>query len=289
VQAGRIELSGSLNSGVIVNNGGVLALGTTTGIRTVNGSLAVNAGGTFRVHLNGTTTGTQYDQLRLNNVTSTITLAGTLDIIAAAGLASGSTFRILDNSLSNAAITGNFAGLPQNAEFYEDGQWWRISYTGGTGNDVELTRITPTPWQTWQLTNFPADVNDPAVVGASVDIEGDGLGNLLEYTFAGNPNVASQTPLPQVSVLGGKLALTFTRVLANTDLTIVVQGADNAAGPWTDLAASVNGGATAPLVVGVTVTEIGTGATRSVEVRDVYLTTDPAHPRRFMRVQVAKP
>jgi len=288
VQAGRIELSGSLNSGVIVNNGGVLALGTTTGIRTVNGSLAVNAGGTFRVHLNGTTVGTQYDQLRLNNVSSILTLGGTLDIIAVAGLASGSTFRILDNSLSNAAVVGTFSGLPQNAEFYEDGQWWRISYTGGTGNDVELTRITPTPWQVWQLTNFPADVNDPAIVGLSVDIEGDGLWNLLEYTFGGNPNVASRTPLPQVSVLGGRLALTFTRVVANTDLTMVVQGADNAAGPWTDLATSVNGAATVPLVGGVLVAETGAGATRNVEVRDLYLTTDPLHPRRYMRVQVTK-
>ena len=288
IQGGRVELSGSLNSGVTVNNGGVLALGTSTGIRTVNGGLAVNAGGIFRVHLNGTTAGTQYDQLRLNNAASTVTLGGTLDLIAAAGLASGSTFRILDNSPSNAAIIGTFDGLPQNAEFYEDGQWWRISYTGGTGNDVELTRITPTPWQTWQLTNFPADVNDPAIAGAFVDIEGDGLGNLLEYTFGGNPYVASQAALPQVGVLGGRLALTFTRVVANTDLTIVVQGADNAAGPWTDLAASVNGGATAPLV-GVTVTETGAGATRSVEVRDLYLMNNPAHPTRFMKVQVTKP
>jgi autotransporter-associated beta strand protein len=287
IQAGRIELSGSLNSGVTVNSGGVLALGTSTGIRTVNGGLAVNAGGTFRVHINGTTAGSQYDQLRLTNGNSTATLGGTLDLIAVAGLASGSTFRILDISPSTVAVSGTFAGLPQNAEFYEDSQWWRISYTGGTGNDVELTRITPTPWQTWQLTNFPNDVNNSAIVGASVDIEGDGLVNLLEYTFGGNPSVASPTSLPQVSMLGGRLALTFTRVVANTDLTITVQGADNAAGPWTSLAASVNGGVTAPLGA-ATVTETGSGATRSVEVRDLYLTTDPMHPKRFMKVQVTK-
>ena len=270
-------------------SGGVLAFGAATGIRTVNGNLAVNAGGTLRVRLNGTTAGTQYDQLRLTNATSTAALAGALDIIAAPGLASGSTFRILDISPSTAAVTGNFAGLPQNAEFYEDGQWWRISYTGGTGNDVVLTRITPTPWQTWQATQFPTAVNNPAIAGDLVDIEPDGLVNLIEYAFGGNPTVAAQTPLPQASTLGGKLAITFTRIVANTDITITVQGADNLAGPWTDLAASVNGAATAPLLAGVTVIETGSGATRSVEVRDLYLTSDPLHPRRSMRVQVTRP
>jgi autotransporter-associated beta strand protein len=289
VLAGRIELDGSLNSGVSVS-GGVLAFGTATGIRTANGNLAVNAGGTLRIRLNGTTAGTQYDQLRLINAASTVTLAGTLDLIAAPSLASGSIFRILDISPSTAAVTGNFAGLPQNAEFYEDGQWWRISYTGGTGNDVVLTRITPTPWQTWQLTQFPTAVNNPAVAGYFVDFDKDSLVNLSEYALGGNPTVAAQTPLPQVSVLGGKLALTFTRTVANTDITITVQGTDNLAGPWTDLAASVNGAAMASLLGGgVTITETGTGATRSVEIRDLYLTTDPVHPRRFMRVQVTKP
>ncbi len=291
VLAGRIELSGSLNSGVTLSSGGLLAFGTATGIRTVNGNLAVNVGGTLRVRLNGTTAGTQFDQLRLTNATSTATLTGALDLIAAPGLPAGSTFRILDISNSTAAVTGNFAGLPQNAEFYEDGQWWRISYTGGTGNDVVLTRITPTPWQIWQAAQFPSAVNDPNTAGLLVDFERDGLVNLLEYALGGNPTVATPAPLPQVSVLGGKLALTFTRTLANTDITLTVQGADSPAGPWTDLAASVNGTATAVLPggVGVTVTETGTGATRSVEVRDLYLTSDPLHPKRFLRVEVTKP
>ena len=37
---------------------------------------------------------------------------------------------------------------------------------------------------------------------------------------------------------------------------------------------------------GATATETGTGATRTVEVRDIYPTTDPAHPIRFLRLQV---
>jgi autotransporter-associated beta strand protein len=287
VQVGRIELGGSLNGSVAVS-GGVLAFGPATGIRTVNGSLAVNAGGTFRVRLNGPTAGTEYDRLSLVNAASTVTLAGTLDLIAAPGLTAGSTFRILDNSAIG-PVTGTFAGLPQNTEFYEDGQWWRISYTGGTGNDVILTRITPAPWQLWQLANFPADVNNPEIVGDFVDVEQDGIVNRLEYAFGGDPMDAAETPLPHPSILGGRLTIAFTRVVANTDLTITVQGADNADGPWTNLASSVNAAATTPHLGGVTVTETGTGATRSVEVRDLYLTTDPLHPTRFLRVQVTRP
>jgi hypothetical protein len=73
---------------------------------------------------------------------------------------------------------GTFTGLPQNAEFYEDGQWWRISYTGGTGNDVVLTRITPTPWHAWRLAKFSqVDVNNSAISGELADVERDGIVN----------------------------------------------------------------------------------------------------------------
>jgi len=289
IQAGRIELGGSLNGSVTVTGTGVLAFGAATGIRTANGSLAVNAGGTFRVRVNGPTAGTDYDQLKLTNAASSITLAGTLDLIAAPSLAVGSTFRIIDNSASAAPVSGTFAGLPQDSEFYEDGQWWKISYTGGTGNDVVLTRVAATQWHAWLTTNFPADLNHPTVTGDLVDAEKDGLVNRVEYAFGGNPNASAQTPLPLTGVLGGRLAITFTRVVGNNDITLTVQGADTPAGPWTDLAASAAGAATVVVTAGATVTETGSGATRSVEVRDLYLTSDPQHPARVLRVQVTRP
>ena len=34
--------------------------------------------------------------------------------------------------------------------------------------------------------------------------------------------------------------------------------------------------------------ESGSGDVRAVEVRDLYLRSDPAHPRRFMRLQVER-
>lgn len=41
------------------------------------------------------------------------------------------------------------------------------------------------------------------------------------------------------------------------------------------------------LVAGVNVAETGAGPLRTVEVRDLYLITDPAHPRRFLRLHAA--
>jgi autotransporter-associated beta strand protein len=209
VQAGTLDLAGSLNSSVSVD-GGVLALGAATGIRTVNGSLTVNSGGALRIRINGTTAGSQYDQLRLTNAASTATLNGTLDLVAAPGLAAGGTFRIVDNSGSSTAITGTFTGLPQNAEFYEDGQWWRISYTGGTGNDVVLTRIAPTAWQSWQATHFGTAANDPAIAGPAADLERDAIVNFLEFALGLDPNAASVLPISLVKN-GATLEFTYSR------------------------------------------------------------------------------
>jgi hypothetical protein len=144
--------------------------------------------------------------------------------------------------------------------------------------------LLPTPFANWQTANGLS-----GNVPATDDGDHDGLMLLLEYALGGNPNIASTSPLPQSSVLGGRLAITFIRVLANTDITLTVQAADSLTGPWANLARSTTGGAFTALGGGVNVTETGAGATRNIEVRDLYLATDLAHPKRFMRVQVTKP
>ncbi len=282
IAAGVFKGTGTVNH-IVTINGGIHAPGNSTGIMQINSNYTLNAAGTLQVEINGATAGTQYDQLK---AAGNVTLAGALDIIATPGLAAGSNFTILDNT-GIAAVSGTFAGLAQNTEFYEDSQWWRISYTGGTGNDVVLTRLTPTPWQNWQVTNFVSNVNNPAVAGTDADPDADGISNLLEYALGGNPLLNSQSPQPVKSVAGGRLAITFTRTLANTDITMIVQGADALSGPWTVLASSTNGVAFSA-TGGASVTESGSGSTRTVEVRDAYLISDPTHPSRFLRLRVTR-
>ena len=123
--------------------GGKASPGTSPGRLTVNGNVAFAAGSTFEVELNGTTVATQYDQLTVNG---TVNLGGaTLSTILGAGFTPpvGTAFTIIDND-GTEAVTGTFAGLAPGAVFSVGGQAFSISYSGGTGNDVVLTRSSAT-------------------------------------------------------------------------------------------------------------------------------------------------
>ncbi len=154
-----------------------------------------------------------------------------------------------------------------------------------TTNTRFVVSVTGTPSQTWSQqyfgsilsTNNAADLADP---------DGDGMNNLLEYALSGDPIQASQTPRPLVSRSASQLALTLTRTLDRNDITITVQASDNV-GTWSNLANSVKGAAMTALASGVTVTETGTGATRSVQVKENYPSGVPT--KRFMRTLVTRP
>lgn len=74
--------------------------------------------------------------------------------------------------------------------------------------------------------------------------------------------------------------------LDRNDITLAVQAADSLTGPWTNLASNVNGAAFSAVTPGATVNETRSDHTRGVTVCDVYQVTDPAHPKRFMRLEV---
>lgn len=75
------------------------------------------------------------------NVNGTISLGGaTLTVVPAftTPVSIGQQFIIITND-GAAAITGTFNGLPEGTLFSAGGDTFRISYVGGTGNDVVLT------------------------------------------------------------------------------------------------------------------------------------------------------
>jgi hypothetical protein len=43
------------------------------------------------------------------------------------------------------AVAGTFGGLPEGATFLETGMRWRVTYTGGDGNDVAVTLVEIPP------------------------------------------------------------------------------------------------------------------------------------------------
>ena len=203
------------------------------------------------------------DQTGNANGTVSVTGTGTTRTVTISGITGTGTLGISMGAGTASDMAGNLAGA-----------------AGPSG-----TFVVTTPFEIW-INSFPGlSVANRAL---AADSDGDGINNLLEYALGGNPTIASPAPLPQSNTTSGKLALIFTRTLSTTDLTLTVQATDSPAGPWTDLASSVNAAAMSALLGGVTVLETGGGTTRGVEVRDLYLTNDPVHPRRFMRLQVRK-
>lgn len=95
--------------------------------------------GTLGIELNGLTPGLEYDRLTCSG---SVTLGGTLDVTLGFAPAAGSSFAIL-NKTGAGAISGTFNGLPEGAVFLADGVRFQITYAGGDGNDVVLTRIGP--------------------------------------------------------------------------------------------------------------------------------------------------
>ncbi len=159
IEAGTLVVNGSqAGSAVTVRTNAILAgTGRIGALQAANGaevqpgtspgrlgaaSLVLSNDSTLFIELAGTQPGTGFDQL--------LTLAA--PNVAGARLviereptfvpAVNQTFVILTNA-SAAPVTGTFDGLPQNGTTTLDGMVYRISYTGGNGNDITLTRLAP--------------------------------------------------------------------------------------------------------------------------------------------------
>lgn len=147
VQAGAGTLlkgSGTVGTIYFVGLNTSIMPGSSPGILTCGGLAPIApASGTLHVELNGITPGAGYDQL---DVRGPVNLTG-MSLNASLGFASAvsNQFTIIANDGAD-AVAGTFTGLPQGKKLYIGGELFQISYTGGTGNDVVLTRlVTPPP------------------------------------------------------------------------------------------------------------------------------------------------
>jgi autotransporter-associated beta strand protein len=264
VSGGTLALSGSL-AGPLTVNGGTFA---PRGMPATGGALTLNAGGTFQARINGSTAGTLYDQLAAGG---SVTLGGTLDLVAGPGLGAGASFRIL-NKTSAGAISGTFAGKPQGSAFTDDGYTWIISYLGGDGNDVVLT--TATPAQAWRFACFGTLSNSGAAAD-TFDANGDGELNLLEFATGQHPNDSSLVALSSVRT-ATTVEITYTRslaALADGVIFIVEWSETLAPDSW-----SVSG------VTQAILTDDGT--LQSVKAT---VPAGPAIPARYARLKVISP
>jgi autotransporter-associated beta strand protein len=155
VDAGILQMDGLQTAAVVVSGGarlmgtgragpvtftsslGVVAPGRSPGILQVGHFNTDASGGTLELELNGPVAGTDYDRLSVRGLAD---LTG-MNLQASVNFAAsdGQEFTILGNDGFD-AITGEFTGLPEGAELRLGDQIFQITYLGGDGNDVVLTK-----------------------------------------------------------------------------------------------------------------------------------------------------
>jgi hypothetical protein len=137
--ASKLRGTGTVNGNVVNNSltSPGTPPGTPTGKLTINGNYSQSGTGNFTVDLNGLTPQTQFDQLASNGA---IALAGTLTIARTYLPAIGESFKIIDKT-SPGAVSGTFLNSPEGDIYTVNGIPLQLSYTGGDGNDVTLTRV----------------------------------------------------------------------------------------------------------------------------------------------------
>ena len=100
-----------------------------------------------------------FDQLKTGSV---VLNSAALFLSAAQTLQAGQVFTIVNNTGSG-IVSGTFGNLPEGASVSANGVTFKISYVGGTGNDVTLTvlGVTPTPTPTPSPSPTPAPTPTP--------------------------------------------------------------------------------------------------------------------------------
>ncbi len=149
-----------------------------------------------------------------------------------------------------------------------------------------LHQRLPMDFSQWASTRFSSgEMANPARSSPLADPDGDGVNNLLESAFGGDPHAADGASVsPAVSIVNGKLTFNFQCDANRSDLTYIVESSLNL-GSWVEIARSNAGAATFPVSNLSTVTDPGTGL-RQVTVTDAALTGGAE--RKLIRLKVVK-
>jgi fibronectin-binding autotransporter adhesin len=122
-----------------ITNYGMLAPGDGLGSLTC-GNVVLMPGSTMTIELERSALGIRGDQLR---VRGQVELGGaTLALRTSGAFTNGDQIVIVNNDGAE-SIAGTFAGFPNNSVLTVGSQQFRITYSGGTGNDVVITYIAP--------------------------------------------------------------------------------------------------------------------------------------------------
>lgn len=136
--------------------------------------------------------------------------------------------------------------------------------------DFLFSAPPPTPAQSWRQANFSTMANTGNAAD-DADPDKDGVKNLLERAFGGNPNGANPGILPALDPAEPLLTIIYTRAKGFPDLTLTVQETNDALlGSWTAASGTE------------TVTDLGT-------TERVKFTVDPGSTgSKFLRLRAVQ-
>jgi len=155
-----LTLGISLNGGTLTGSGravrvtaaaagGVISPATGSGSAIFKATrLTANSATTLEFDLNGATAGSGHDQLdiaasSIDPSSNGVTLASAALVLRdSVALPAGTIITLIKNDGTD-AVSGTFTGLAQGASVATGFNRFTLSYTGGTGNDVTLTAVTP--------------------------------------------------------------------------------------------------------------------------------------------------
>ncbi|HEX5218042.1 MAG TPA: autotransporter-associated beta strand repeat-containing protein [Verrucomicrobiae bacterium] len=188
VNGGSLVVNGELPGLIALNNSALLlGQGKVGNINSASGNVHPGLGigklTTSNVAMNsavssmnfeiaGTTPGTGHDQIIVNGA---VTLNNvTLNVSSTAAGAIGNQYVIIVNDGAD-AVSGTFNGLPEGSTVTAGFQQYRISYQGGTGNDVVLTQIgVPPAPEITQIAKLPSgqiQITGSGIIGAACQVE----------------------------------------------------------------------------------------------------------------------
>ena len=201
--AGTFGGTGTVGSFFPLVSGVSLLPGEPSPGRLTTGNLTLGTGTSFGAILNSLAPGTGYTQLR---VLGTVNLVGSPSLGGALGFlpALGASFVIIDNDGAD-PVVGTFRLLPEGALMGADSAAFQITYKGGTGNDVVLTRVAVPPLRFASIT---------PLANGTLQLQATGVLDSVYYQIE---TATSLVPVIQWSNIGGKYANAGVFTFTDTD------------------------------------------------------------------------
>jgi hypothetical protein len=212
LQGGTLRGNGAIN-GNVINSGGTVEPGLSPGTISLAGNYQQGAKGALNVEFNGSAAATQ-DHL---NVTGSVTLAGDLNVTLGFTPAIGAKLTVINNTGTD-AVNGTFSGLPQGAKLAANDAVLQISYTGGDGNDVVITRIAQ---PTLSINNVTVTEGTGTNVNATFTAT---LSFATPETVTVNAITANGTALAPGDYTSGGSTLTFAPGQTTKTFNVLVAG-----------------------------------------------------------------